>query len=324
MASNLSALLLNSSKNSKHNNNNSFKYKLDCQNIIDKSENPDTKDWLYLEKQIEHDSPDYILYTALLEKHKQIVVKIGPEKLQNEYEIGKLLEVLKLPTFLRYNCIFSCFDDFYTFRGKTKAEKDFLNSKRTSLCKKEGEKINVLVMPYINSGTIDKYMWTVQNFDILKNVIKHIVISILYAAVSIGFIHTDAHLGNIMIHKTKRHSIKYGDFYNLEVISGVSGGVMPIIMDYDKAIIQGEMVNVSLVYNDINKLFNLLNVELKIKFNISKLLDLFRILTINKIQITTELCTTILLEIDKLEIYLDLTQERELPDFLKPISSRKK
>lgn len=310
-------------RNSNHNNNNSFKYKLDCQTLIDNHKetdtSPDTKDWLHLVKQIEHDSPDYILYNALLEKHKQIVVKIGPDKLQNEYEIGKLLDTLKLPTFLGYICMFSCLDDFYTFKGKTKEEKDFLNSKRTSLCKKEGEKINILVMPYINSGTIDKYKWTKQNFDILKNVIKHIVITILYSAISIGFIHTDAHLGNIMIQKTKRQIIKYGDFYEIEII----GGIMPIIMDYDKAIIQGETVNLPLVYNDINKLFNLLNAELKIKVNISRILDLIRTLTTKKILITKEVCDKLLYEIDSLEIYLDLNDMPPMPSFLQPVSSRK-
>ena len=95
-------------------------------------------------------------------------------------------------------------------------------------------------------------------------------------------------------------------------------------MDYDRAIIQKDAVDLALVYNDVRKVFSLLDTELKIKFNISKLLDLLRILIINKIRITKEVCNEILSEIDKLEIYLDLTQERELPDFLKPISSRKK
>ena len=320
MTETLAASILNPSRNSKHNNNNSMKYKLDCQNIIDKSENSDTKDWLNLEKQIDHDSEEYTLYNALLEKNKQIVVKIGPEKLKYEYEIGNLLDTLKIPTFLGYICMFNCLDDFYKIKGKSKAEKIFINSKRSFLCKKEGEIINVLVMQYITNGSIDKYNWNKDNFIILKNVIKHIVISLLYSALMIGFIHTDAHLGNIMIQKTKRKNINYGDFYSLEII----GSIIPVIMDYDRAIIQKDAVDLALVYNDVRKVFSLLDTELKIKFNISKLLDLLRILIINKIRITKEVCNEILSEIDKLEIYLDLTQERELPDFLKPISSRKK
>ena len=319
MSNKVSASILNPSRNSKHNNNNSIKYKLDCQNIIN-SENSDTKDWLHLEKQIDHDSEEYTLYNALLKKNIQIVVKIGPDKLKYEYEIGNLLDTLKIPTFLGYICMFNCLDDFYKMKGKSKSEKNFINSNRSFLCKKEGEIINVLVMQYITNGSIDKYNWNKDNFIILKNVIKHIVISILYAALMIGFIHTDAHLGNIMIEKTKRKNIKYGEFYSLEII----GGIIPVIMDYDRAIIQKDSLDLALVYNDIRKVFSLLDSELKIKFNISKLLDLLRILTINKIKITNEVCNEILSEIDKLEIYLDLTQERELPEFLKPISSRKK
>ena len=314
------ASLLQPDRNSKHNDNNSFKYKLDCQTLIDNHKNtgPDTENWLHLVKQIEHDSPDYILYNALLEKHKQIVVKIGPPKLENEYEIGKLLDTLKIPTFLGYICMFSCLDDFYTFTGKSKKEKAYLNSKRTSLCKTDGEIINILVMPYINSGTIDKYTWTKHNFDTLKNVIKHIVITILYSALTIGFIHTDAHLGNIMIQKTNRKIIKYGDFYELEII----GGIIPIIMDYDKAQIQGEPVNLVLVYNDIRKLFNLLDAELKIKFNISKILDLIWTLTNKHISITTDLCNKLLYKIDSLEINLDLNDISPMPSFLHSVSSR--
>ena len=307
------ASLLNPDRNSKHNDNNSFKYKLDCQTLIDnhKNTNPDTQNWLHLVKQIEHDLPDYTLYNALLEKHKQIVVKIGPPKLENEYEIGKLLDTLKLPTFLGYICMFSCLDDFYTFKGKTEEEKAFLNSKRTSLCKKDGEQINILVMPFINSGTIDKYKWTKQNFNILKNVIKHIVITMLYSALTIGFIHTDAHLGNIMIQKTNRKNITYGDFYELEII----GSIMPIIMDYDKAQIQGKMVNLVLVYNDIRKLFSLLDAELKIKFNISKILDLLITLIINNILITQAICIKLLDKIDSLEIFFDLNDIPSMPSF---------
>ena len=40
-------------------------------------------------------------------------------------------------------------------------------------------------------------------------------------------------------------------------------------------------------------------------------------------KITKEICDVVINKIDKLEIYLDLTQRRELPDFLKPINTRK-
>ena len=318
MAGNVVASLLKPSRISKHNNNNSVKYKLDCQNIIDKSENSDTKDWLNLEQQIDHDSEDYTLYIGLLEKHKQIVVKIGPEKLKHEYEIGKLLDTLKIPTFLGYICMFKCFDDF-KLKSKTKDEAFAINSKRTYLCKKDGDIINVLIMQYIRYGPIDKYEWNKDNVKILKNVIKHIVISILYSALMLGFIHTDAHLGNIMLQKTKRQQINYGDFYSLDII----GGIIPVILDYDKAIIWTDTIDVSLVYNDVRKIFTLLDTELKIKFDISQILDKIITLTKNKTNITTEICDIILSEIDKLKIYLDLTQQRELPDFLKPVGTRK-
>ena len=120
MTENVSASLLKrDTRLSNNNNSNTYKYKLDCQNIIDKSENSETKDWLILQNQIIHDSDEYTLFNALLEQNKQIVVKIGPEKLKNEFEIGKIIESLKIPTFLVYNCMFNCLDDFYKMDGKT-------------------------------------------------------------------------------------------------------------------------------------------------------------------------------------------------------------
>ena len=59
----------------------------------------------------------------------------------------------------------------------------------------------------------------------------------------------------------KRKTINYGDFYNLEVI----GSIIPVIMDYDRALIQEEYIDLTLVYNDIRKVFSLLDTELKIK-----------------------------------------------------------
>lgn len=72
------ASLLKPDRNSKHNDNDSFKYKLDCQTLIDNHKNTElnTENWLHLVKQIEYDSPDYTLYNALLKKHKKIIVNL--------------------------------------------------------------------------------------------------------------------------------------------------------------------------------------------------------------------------------------------------------
>ena len=322
MTENISALLLKrDNRLSNNNNSNTFKYKLECQDIIDKSVNPETKDWLMLQNQIIHDSDEYTLFNALLEQNKQIVVKIGPEKLKNEFEIGKMIESLKIPTFLVYNCMFNCLDDFYKMDGKTQKEKhlEHINTKRKYLCKKEGKPIYILVMPYINNGVFYNYDWNRDNFLILKNVIKHIFISIVYASLTIGFIHNDLHLNNIMIQKTKRKKINFGDFYSLDVI----GGIIPIIMDYDKSIIHGISVNYSLVYNDLINIFNLLNTQLKLKIDFTGILSLFILMIKKNEKITKEICDEIIGKIDKLEIYLDLTLKRELPDFLKPLNTRK-
>ena len=62
---------------------NSIKIKIDCKNRI--ASNPETKDWLDLISQFKHDSSNIKVYTALLDKSKNIVAKIGKYKLDYEY-----------------------------------------------------------------------------------------------------------------------------------------------------------------------------------------------------------------------------------------------
>ena len=81
------ATLLKPYRTSPHNNNNSFKYKLDCGVKIN-PEDPDTKSWLELQSIIDHSDPEYKIFTGLLEKHKKIVVKIGSKSLEKEYIVN--------------------------------------------------------------------------------------------------------------------------------------------------------------------------------------------------------------------------------------------
>jgi len=276
-------------------NHNTFKYKLNCQEKIDSSK--DTKEWLELFKIIPHDSPDYKLFHALLEKEKHIVVKIGPSILTKEFQIAKELETLKLSTFLHYYCKFQCLDDF-----------NKLNNSSKYLCKdSSGKEITILVMPDIDLGGIGKYKWNRTNFIILKNVIKHVIISLLYAYKKIGFIHKDLHLGNVLLKKTKRKEILYGELGSLELM-----GILPVIMDYDKSIIQRD--SSYLVHRDIEKFTTHLQADMEhIRINISNILN---ILSPQKnILINKDSIKKLWEEVDKFTIrYLT----SEIPDFSKP------
>jgi len=276
-------------------NHNTFKYKLNCQEKIDSSK--DTKEWLELFKIIPHDSPDYKLFHALLEKEKHIVVKIGPSILTKEFQIAKELETLKLSTFLHYYCKFQCLDDFNS-----------LNNSSKYLCKdSSGKEITILVMPDIILGQIGNYKWNRTNFIILKNVLKHIIISLFYAYNKIGFIHKDLHLGNILLQKTKLKEISYGDFGSLECM-----GFIPIIMDFDKSNINEEYP--SKVYNDIKKYIGHISGDTNIIFNTFNLQNkLVKMFNNNEI-ITIKLLNQIFKDVDNFTIDYFLDDKPTMPN----------
>jgi hypothetical protein len=222
---------------STHNSNNSFKYKISCQEKIN-PDNPDTRDWLELLSKLEHDSPTVKLYKGLLEKSKSVVAKVGRVSLQHEFEIGSRLINLHIPSFLGFHCNFQCLDDFNT-----------LNTASKFLCKERGEAVNVLLMPYVDGQRIDEHRWTREQFPLLKNILKHVVLSLLYASLKIQFIHGDLHLGNVMIKKTSRKKISYGEFGDLECM-----GFIPVIMDYDRSSIGSGFEG---VYKDIKRFISL-------------------------------------------------------------------
>lgn len=232
-------------------NNNSFKYKVNCQSKLTDT-HPDTKDWLELLRMIPHSSPDYKLYESLLEKTKAIVVKVGPASLQGEFTIAKQLETLSIPTFLHYHCMFQCLEDFRALQNSSKY-----------LCKETGDRVTVLVMPHIQLGQVGDFTWDRSNFPILKNLLKHIVASLFLAYREVGFIHQDLHLGNILMKRSTRKEISYGDYGILPCL-----GYIPVILDFDRSVliepatIQHNQCQY-LVYRDIEKYMGLLQVSMK-------------------------------------------------------------
>lgn len=312
--SNVNVSSLNASSKSPHNNEDSYKYKLEtCQSNIDKNnENPETKDWLNLEKQISHDSEEYTLFNAfLIQKKKSIVVKIGPELLLEEYKIGEILEdKIKLPIFIGFYCIFNCLDDFQSIRTKSKDEQIEINKKRRDLCKKNGNKINILVMPYISGNHIQNTKWKMDELKILKNIMNHIVISLIYAYTRIGFIHGDLHLGNVILQKTKRKNINYEEFGNIEII----GNIMPIIMDYGKSNL--DVNNTEFLYEDIKRIISLICSESNLVCDSINFIIFIKSLQSKKPNITTELSKLICNQIDDIKCNYDRNNIPQRPAWL--------
>lgn len=168
-------------------------------------------------------------------KNKQIVLKISPFS-QKEYEIGELLYQHKISGFIRYLCIFSCYDDTSISAPRISAEKSSSLSFTNPICQashtKENIK-NVLIMSFIRDGSIDKFPWNAENIPIFKNLLMHTVLSLAMAYSTLGFIHGDLHLGNVLLKQTKQSQIVYTIAENTIPLETMSYKI--ILMDFEKA-----------------------------------------------------------------------------------------
>lgn len=234
-------MLLSKSDTSRYfsNSNDSRKFKLEC--------TADTEKWLSLKKLIKGQySDDTIILEGILEAENEVVIKIGRMNvLKKEYDIGLTLK--EYPNFIRYYCNFNCSE------SKENLDK-IIEGKLSRVCSKEGKfDIGILIMPYYSLGDIENYKWKEEELGLLKNVLKQICFGLMYAYENTGFIHNDEHLGNVLLRKTSKKSLRYGDIeLQLE-------GLYVILMDFEKSIINysGD------IYTSIKKILHLICVSEK-------------------------------------------------------------
>ncbi len=298
---NATATLLNPNRLSLHNNEDSFKYKLDCQSKID-PENPETKEWLEIQSKLNHFG-DVKLFNGILEQKKTIIVKIGTDKLlTKEYDIGKIIDTLHLPTFINFICIFSCNDNIKSIDSKLNNN----NTNRKYLCRKTGDKLTIIIMPDIQLGLLYIFKWNRDNFYILKNILKHIILSLCYARLKIGFIHNDLHIGNVLIKQTTRKTIDYKEFGQLDTFNYI-----PIIIDYDRSIIkQTNEFSEPDIYNDFFRIISGICQDVNTIFDIPQFNTLNSKYKSHTLPITNEICINLCKEIDKFEIRYVKTERK--------------
>jgi serine/threonine protein kinase len=171
-------------------------------------------------------------------KNKHIVVKIvrSNKGAEHEYNIGQTLYENKLIGFIKYTCLFSCYDttneDHSEITAREPATK--LDSK---ICKAPHIDKNlkkVIIMPYIQNGSLEDYNWNSENIHVLKSVLIQAVVSLAFAYDTIGFLHGDLHLGNVLFKETKQRTITYVSS-NLGNISIETAGHKVVIMDFEKS-----------------------------------------------------------------------------------------
>jgi hypothetical protein len=282
---------------SPHKNSNTFKYRLNCQERLQNT--AETNLWLELLSSLPHDSPDYKLYSGLLDKHHSIVAKIGRRSLSYEFSVSKLIETVNIPTFLSYFCEFSCLDTF-----------SLLNDTTKYLCKQQGQPIHVILMPYVNRKQIQDIHWKEENLLRLQSIFKHILYSTFYVSKQTGISQGDLHLGNILIRNTTRKEISYGELGLLPV-----DGLMPIILDFDRAKKEKEPQS---VYSELRRYFLLAAAEIPLSMNKSKIVQKLQDLYSFKIPITKQICDELSNEIDLIE-FQRATIQQQLPNWLKPM-----
>ena len=183
---------------------------------------------------------------TIKKKNRHIVVKISrhmDDKTQEymahkEYRIGKALE--NITGFIKYICLFGCYDDTNDKFEQTEAG-DKPIAVKTKICdatdKTEENWKYVLVMPYVQEGSFESNNWTKENILLLKNLIIHTVLSLATAFEKVGFVHQDLHLGNVLFKKTKSREMKY-ELKNGDIINVPTMGYKIVIMDFEKALLQ--------------------------------------------------------------------------------------
>jgi len=185
------------------------KYYIDCTTYAQNSDSIEIQDFIRYTKK-----SDIAVLTAVAndetikKKNRHIVVKIGPTNrvTKEEFYFGKRLSETKIPGFIKYICLFSCYDD-------TKAGSTYIEPNKIKICsasaKTEKNRKDVLVMPLIQEGSFDNYQWTNEDIPLLKCLMIQSVLSLGSAFETAGFIHGDSHLGNILFKKTKSETITY-------------------------------------------------------------------------------------------------------------------
>ena len=203
--------------------------------------------------------------TNITSKQKHIVVKIGKinKTIEHEFMIGKFLEKHNLPGFIRYMCLFKCYDDIYQ-----KIEMNNIKSLSLSLCNAEKEDENrkaILVMPFISEGSLRTFKWNPDKYNTLKSILQQAILSLFVAYDKYGFLHNDLHLDNILLKKTKKETIRYELESNCEI---KAYGYKLVIMDFENSRINTDhSIGNQTYWQNLLNMFSRLNFDIKNKDN---------------------------------------------------------
>lgn len=235
-----------------HKTGGATKYYVDCSAY---AENPDK---IKVEEIIQNNVDSSVIRgiatdDTIKKKNRHIVIKIGRVRttIGKEYNIGEELFKHHVPGYIRYICVFPCYD---TYRRQ--------DNKICQATPADTNERDVLVMPYIATGSIRKYTWDESNVELLKNLLAQTVLSAAVAYEAIGFIHSDLHLDNILFKKTTKTDIVYK--FDGRAITLKTLGYKIVIMDFGNSYINVDRANANgFFWDDILNAVTRVNLELR-------------------------------------------------------------
>lgn len=216
----------------------SVKFVLPCDNMKKNSDWLEVKGYLTAKK--------FNILVGHLKHHKSVVIKFGNiREIQHEYNVAKMAYEQYVPNIIKFLCSFICNDSIESIKTR-----DFLIN--TRVCEgPENTQIGMILMPYYQLGSLEDYRWDRSNFQTLKAVLRQVAYALLYAYQRFNFVHGDMHVANILMRRTKKQTVTYGD-NTLPCY-----GLYPMIMDFGRSKIQEHSVKE--VYQNIDRLLSLVD-----------------------------------------------------------------
>ncbi len=178
-----------------------------------------------------------------IQNGRNLVVKIGTsESLKKEYLIGERIQ--NIPGFMKYICLTQCNDKLERYQNIASKTKICPSDTNNSIS--HDHSTNILVMPYMQDSSVRKFKWLNQSSNhmneerlgLFKSVLKQIILSNYFAFTKHDFLHSDSHLDNVLMRRTKKVVIDYDS-----QISITSYGYQICIMDFELSHVNVDTTN---------------------------------------------------------------------------------
>jgi hypothetical protein len=126
---------------------------------------------------------------------------------------------------------------------------------------KMNERQNILIMPYYPKGSMRDYGWNQNNVELFKSLLKQLFYSLLIAFEKFGFIHSNIHLGNVLMVETEHLVIEY------EHIDIPLHGYKIAISDFEYSINDININQTVLFYREIAHILEDIIYNLRLEFD---------------------------------------------------------